>query len=342
MYKSISLNDQNFDQKLINGFMEDGVIVVNDVFNDDECRWCMNNILSHFMKLNTGVDYQNIVNTWTPDRLPPFAMTGIPNALCSNIQAVWNIRAHPNVFKLFKILYSHIRGKQIDDFICSSDRINIIPNGKEIVDDTFRDWPHCDQTVDGIFKSIQGQAVLTNTTATFMASPKSCHVYDKIRSYYGVAEDDKTNWVKFSRASHNKLKKIIEDAGGQWQIPIWAKKGSFILWTSTTVHSARPPLQMEKFNPADYYYGWRGVVYVCYRPKEEMTNDEITLRRRALLENLSTNHLSDTILGEYKPGTFFTNDIHPNIKPLLLNPKLVYNLRDPLQLNDMMKKLAGF
>ena len=58
---------------------------------------------------------------------------------------------------------------------------------------------------------------------------------------------------------------------GEFQIPILSRKGSFIMWLSSTLHSAKlqdPPGTIPL--PAGPWRDWRCVVYVCLRPKDEV------------------------------------------------------------------------
>ena len=135
--------------------------------------------------------------------------------------------------------------EQMNEFIVSNDGINFRPNGL----DEYKlqeDWAHVDQTEkNDLFKCIQGQAVLSNTTASFVASPGSYKVYNDIMDHYGIEKQDK-HFLKFQAGEQVEyVKKLVEKNGGQWQLPILAPAGSFILWSSTTVHSGRLPIQRE-------------------------------------------------------------------------------------------------
>ena len=43
-------------------------------------------------------------------------------------------------------------------------------------------------------------------------------------------------------------------------------------------------------NKYDEWLGWRCVVYVSYRPKEEYTENDLAIKQKAYEENLTTNH----------------------------------------------------
>lgn len=343
MYKSISINDVDFNNKLIKIFREDGLCVINDVINDQDCDNYMDAIINDFVKLDSGIKKDRI-DTWITHNLPPQTRTGLFQALVSNLSTIWQIRSNDNIRKIFEILYTNLRGKEVKDFIVSNDAINIKPNNNEIITNRTRDWAHIDQTDrTDIFKCIQGQCVLTNTTASFVASPKSHLLFLDILNKLSIDENDKSNWIKFNNEQLNIVNKMINDKGYDYQIPILSKKGSFIVWSSTLIHSARIQTRVEKLDPLDKYLGWRGVVYVCYRPKIEFSQKELNKRRKIFNENSTTNHWSTKVFPK-KPGNRWQHidKKHPNIETYIKEPKLVYNKIGKPVLNNQQLKLLGF
>lgn len=346
MYQSISINDPNFGAKLIADFKSNGVVVINDVFTNDECDAFMDGITTDFINLGTGIKLDtntDIKNTWTTYNLPPQTRPGLFQSLMSNSKNIWTIRSHNNVRKIFETLYTDLRKKEMRDFIVSGDGINIRPGfvGPYATSKTKNDWAHVDQTIkNNIYKCIQGQAVLTNTTASFVASPKSHLVFDNILEKFNCT--DTSNWLKFTDEQITTVKELIQKKGGQYQIPILSKKGSFIVWASTLVHSAKLQDKEEYPTNEDKYNGWRGVVYVCYRPKEEFTKAEISKRIKAFNENRVLNHWSTKMFGK-KPGSryLYLEKRHPVIETLINDPKATYIKMGTPILTDEQKKLIG-
>jgi len=342
MYPSISITDRQFAKKLIKQFKSDGMAVITDVFTKSACDKYMNRIINNFVKLETGIDKNNIGETWIPHNLPPQTRPGLFQALVSNFPAVWSIRSHPNVRAIFEILYSNLRGSPQTDFIVSGDGINIRPGfiGPYTKPNTI-DWAHLDQTIpNDIYKCIQGQAVLTNTTASFVASPKSHLVFDRILKKLKI--DTKTNWLKFTPEQIGLVKKLVLDIGGQWQIPILAPAGSFVVWASTTIHSAKLQDQSIKPTSTDKYRGWRGVVYVSYRPKNEFTNAQLLKRINAFEQNRTTNHWSTHLFGKRPGGRYlYTEKRHPQIEAMLDDPLVVYEKIGTVNLTDEQNSLIG-
>lgn len=340
MYKSISFNDPEFATKLTTEFISDGVVVITDVIDAPDCDTYMDNIIDDFVKLNTGIKKDDIINTWKDENLPSQTRAGLFQALMSNLQSVWAIRSNNNISNIFEILYTKLRNKPITDFIVSGDGINIKPGvvGPFVTPNT-KDWAHVDQTTpNDIYKCIQGQAVLTNTSASFVATPKSHLSFDQILKELKISTTDKSNWIKFTEDQLKIVKNIIPN--NNWQLPILAPKGSFIVWSSTTIHSAR--LQSAYTEPTinDKYYGWRGVVYVCYRPKSEMDDKHVKKRKEIYDNNRVMNHWSTKMFSK-KPGMTYNMKKNNDMEKLLNDPLLVYEKLNKPILDDKQKKLIG-
>lgn len=169
--------------------------------------------------------------------------------------------------------------------------------------------------------------VLTNTTAGFRASPKSHLVFEEILNKIHHSNKQSDNFLLLKRDQYNDIKKLVECIGGHWQIPIIAEKGDFIIWTSTTIHSAILQDHSEKPIPSDKWKGWRGVVYICYRPREEFTKDELIKKYDAFKNNKVTNHWGTKIfpcgISRYNYKIPFTT----KIKKYILNPSYVYKIK---------------
>ena len=332
MYQAVSLQDLHFNEKCLELYQQDGFCVIQDVFTQEECNQWIESILLFFTQLGTGIDLNNVKETWITNNLPQ-TRTGLFQSIVSNMQTVWNIRSHPNIQKIFEMIYSNLHEKEIKDFIVSNDGINICPNGFGRNDG--KDWAHIDQTIKNKI-CVQGQAVLSNTTACFRASPGSHKMYDEIMKLENVYEND-SNWHKIQNCSE--ARKLIEAIDGKWQIPILAPSGSFIIWSSKTIHSARLAIREENPTLDDKWLGWRAIVYVCYRPREEFTAEELKKRASVIADNRVTNHWSTKIFPK-NPRSSYRPKYHENIEKLVKDPRLVYRF-SPLTLNEIQKRLAG-
>eukprot|EP00122_Pirum_gemmata_P013018 Pgem_evm1s12107 len=183
--------------------------------------------------------------TWVPKNLPPQTRYGMYQNIIPNLRPVWEIRQNENVYNIFKESYNTIRkyredgsktaseaaSADITEFVTSMDGLNIQPNTIPSQQTKDQDWAHLDQKHDDdVFKCIQGQAILTNTSACFRATPKSHHYFKDFAKYH--------TGFRFSDAQVNEIKNILKKDNIPYQIPIRAPKGSFIIWLSSVIHSA--------------------------------------------------------------------------------------------------------
>jgi hypothetical protein len=301
---------------------EYGVCVIPNVFSNAECDSWMEEILSNIETISGHQVNRNEPESWTVDKLPPQVRYGLYQSTVQNLRPVWEIRRDPRMKNIFKPVYSGLRGMEIDEFVCSIDGINIQPNISRNIEGE-RDWAHTDQTErDDSFKCVQGQVVLTNSAASFRASPTSHKYFKEIMEVAGI-EDNNSNFAKFSDDQLAKIKKdVLVPNNVPFQLPIRAEKGSVILWFSTTIHSSMSSGTKETTTPDDAFKGWRGVSYVCYRPKSDFSMDQLKVLEDCIENNLGTNHWSTKVL---KPNAR-NQVISPTIDRLLKNPQLVYEV----------------
>src|SRR3989338_1995138 len=319
-------------------FMGDGMIVIEDVIDSKECDRYMDEIVESIEKLGTGVD-RNDIKTWKQELLPPMTRPGLFQSLITNSKPVWELRVNERIKEIFEFLYCKLKDKKYIELVVSQDGINIHPNGwgKYHKNDIKSDWAHLDITQkDAIYKCLQGQIVLYNTTAGFRASPKSHKCLNEILEMKKkYIKNEKDNWLKFLQTTDEveNIKKIIEREGGEWQIPVIAKKGSLIIWTSALIHSAKNPDYAEQKKSDDPWLGWRGVVYICYRPKSEYSAIQLKKKTKYLVENRTMNHWSLKVFPVNPIGRYMgSSKFHHTISKCLDDPKTVYdiwNVTDP-------------
>jgi len=210
-----------------------------------------------------------------------------------------------------------------------------------------RDWAHTDQTIRGEpFRCVQGQVVLTNTSACFRCSPRSHLLADQLLDVAGKSTEDRSNWCLFRKGQCATVQGLVEGAGGQYQIPVRVPKGTLLLWLSTTVHSAQLQLKGAPVDPADRWSEWRGVVYVCYRPREDVDVRHCMRLQTCHRENRVSNHWGEVVFPTSRPGSRRGGGPAAKdaaISRYLENPSLVYTdhpeLRQPL--TDEVRALLG-
>lgn len=281
-----------------------GVVVIENVYSKQECDDMMNDVVTSIEQLGSGID-RNDVKTWKKENLPPQTRIGMHQNFLSHLPTVHNIRSDPKYKKLWEIAYDEF--KNCDELISSIDGINIKHNDMAPYD-SGNDWAHLDQNdlPNDIYQCIQGQLVLCNTTAAFVCSPKSHLVFSDILKL------EKTGFWKITKIE--KAKKLVEDVGGQWQIPIYTKAGSVIMWLSSLVHSAKYSDGPEPKSNKDVWKGWRGVFYICYRPKNEFTKLQLKKIEKYTKEKRCMNHWSTKVFP--KTERFKTN-FHPKIQEMI-------------------------
>lgn len=316
-----------------------GVVVITDVFSDMESDFYCSRIVSQFEKI-CDFNKNDIQSTWIPQNLPPQTRPGMFQALVSNLPTVWQVRSDPRIYQIFDICYQSFLSKK-SDYIVSADGINLKPGTiGPFNTEKSRDWAHLDQTnlCWSVFKCIQGQAVLSNSSASFVASPKSHLVFREI-----IGNEDGSNDLSNFRKIKdiNSAKKMVEDVGGSWQIPITAPKGSFIIWLSSVVHSAM--LQTKSVNPLpdDPFYGWRCVLYISYRPKDDFSKSQLDKKIKYLKENRVMNHWGTKVFKKDPAKTRFNQTQYSKkVANLVENPRQVYKIF-PLKLHPFALKLCG-
>ena len=326
---TVDYNSDTFSKDLCEIYQKYGVAIIENVFTKEYCDEIMDYLVFLFESLNTGVD-RNDIKTWIKENLPPQTRPGLYQNLMGHTIPVWKMRTDPNVKNIFQILYSYLRGKKVTKFITSLDGINVLPNGSGNYHKENNDWPHIDQTYGDKFKCIQGQAVLTNTTAAFRSTPGSCHHYSKVLELAGVSKKDKSNWNLFKK-TEKKIREYLEEVeqGLEWQIPIYTKAGSFIVWSSSTIHSAKLPDKKEEKDNNDIWKGWRGVIYVCLRPRDEISDHVIEKRKKHFNTNRLTPHWGETVVAKRPGGRYLYGkgqERDSMIEYCLDHPEHIYDL----------------
>ena len=328
---------QTFDYNAINYdevtdfIKENGYVVIENLFNKTYCDELVGRTINAFKTINPELDPFDS-NKWHQPMLPPQTRAGMFQSLISNINPVKEVRENENYKNIFSEIYSRIKTNYNlnDELVSSIDGINFKPNvrGPYSKSAGSKDWAHLDQTKrDEIYKCLQGQVVLTNTSACFVCSPKSHKIYREILDICDVKEKDSSNWCKISHSKYLNCKEAIENIGGSWQVPIKAPAGSCILWFSTTIHSARHSEKKETVPEGDPYFGFRCVYYITYRPKNEFTTKQLEKIQNNLENNRNMNHWCTRTFPVHPNAGYFPKDnFNIRIKEIIENPTKVYDL----------------
>jgi hypothetical protein len=325
---TLDINDEKFESKLIEMIKESGVVVIKNVINPDKCDEYTERTVSGLEQIS---DFKkDDLKSWIPRNLPPQIRPGMFHEIICNTPCMNEIRFNPNIIKIFKTYYSHFKQTEYKDtdMIVSNDGLNIKPGTIPPFDTIDHDWAHLDQTQEpeNPYKCIQGQMVLSNTSASFRASPRSHLLFEEFLTQTGNPHG-KGNFLKFNPEQYLLMRKKLENIGGAWQIKIPATKGDFIIWTSATVHSAtlqdgpEYPLDTDKWN------GWRHVVFICYRPRDEYTHKELKAKYEGFLTNRVTNHWGTMIFPKGFAMRNKKNNFTEKICGFSENPETVYDIQ---------------
>lgn len=340
---TVKCSDPNRAERVVRRLKKWGVVIITEVFSVDKCGETMDTILDNIMELCPKVNIETeelLRETWYYKNLVPQTRAGLFQSVFSYL--AWDIRQDPEIHKIFKECYSILRNEKIKETVTSIDGINIKPPIKPFYNENDEDWAHLDQTkTDNIYECIQGQVVLTNTDACFRCSPKSHLLLGKILKMYNVLGKS-DNWLKFDKGDYKKLSKMVRKIGGEWQKEIIAPSGSLILWLSSTIHSAKLQSEIEDadflgVDPENPWCGWRGIIYVCQRPRNEVNATHIKRLQNAVLNIRTTNHWGNRVF-PLKPRFFLNTKYDKTIYKLIDN---LENSGDFGVLTPLGRKLIG-
>lgn len=335
----IDFRDPSAIEKIPVILTEYGVVVITNVFEKDECDRNVSSIVDAY-EILSGDFKRTDFSTWDKKVLPPGPRDGLSQFMISNLQVVSDVRSDPRVETVFSAAYSGTRGRLITEFLSSNDGINLRPPKEPYYDPSVPDWAHIDNAIKGTekYKIIQGQAVMTSTSACFRCSPKSHLIHDYLLEKYSNYEAE---WCKFESENYDEISEKIKSVEGEWQIPVIVPMGSMILWFSETVHSAciqSPPDTIPLVDGE--WKDWRCVIYVCLRPADELGEEHRFRLRNSYRKNRTTNHSGQKLFGAIPTNQKHTK-FSERIRSFMKNPALVYDIFPPSK-NPKWLKMLGF
>lgn len=257
-----------------------GVAVLEHWIDGEEADRLAEEFINQLESLDIGLIADNS-ETWTRSNMPIGPRWGMYQSIVSHLKPMWDCRRH------MLEIYQHIWGTPNIKF--SLDGASIFPPLQRMMKPA-KDWPHIDQTSEG-FQCVQGQLVLTDTTASFVCTPKSHLIHSEL------LDGASNNWYKLKDSDSKYLN----------QTPIVVPKGSVILWDSRTIHSARRQTDQT----------WRCVAYVCARPEDHYTLRNRKTLKRALAEGRTTNHWGSRMFGK----SIFRTGASKQVEDLLNSPE---------------------
>jgi hypothetical protein len=349
----IKYGADNWKDKAVSILKTEGVLVIDHVFEYEECDNAMEDIVDNFkelssplkeMKWNNGTQkWSGVGRSWIRHNLPSQTRNGLFQRLMANQDIYWKFKTDKRTHEVFETLYSGLRGKEVKEFVTSMDGLNFKPPND--CHDIGEDWAHIDQTFHGKFECIQGQVVLSDTTAAFRASPRSHNLHSDIINKYDI-EGKFGNFYRFDAEQIAHLKdKVILEQGGEWQKKFFSRRGSMVFWLSNTIHSAS--LQIKDYdyshlvdtNPK--WLGWRGIFYICHRPKAEIDGEHRARLIKTFDTNRTTNHWGVKVFPDI-PRNPPISKLHEDVRHYMKKPQDVYKLDgwQPAK-SDEIKSLLG-
>lgn len=360
MYPSISKDDPEFYSKIIGELESQGLVVIDDVYDPETCDKFVEDIFTNFEQLGTGINKLDL-NTWKSNILPIQTKAGLFKNLVANFPVLWSIRSNNFIIDTYQKIYSHFWKCDVDQLIVSTDVLNLKLAQQKPWDNSLKDdWAHLDQVVYGgtyykgeyipnetynyIYNCFQGSVALTTSTGAFRASPGSHKCHEQIMATLNI--NTISSFYKFQRKQIKTVKKIITDNGGEYQIPIYCKKGSLIIWASTLVHSAKFPdkpscLEIQPTTDFTIPDDLRCVVYVSYQPLMAFSNHQLREKVNAFHNNLATNHWGRDILPPRIGQSSLYDNTDSTIMQFIDDPKLVYEKVGKVKLNKKQQRLLG-
>ena len=246
--------------------------------------------------LSDGVTHADL-GSWTEERMPPQTRFGLFQSRLGNSAAAWRVRTHPAVRDVFTKVFSGLRGEPVREFVTSVDGVNVRPPVAPFYEPDGDDWAHFDLTRDEPEECVQGQVVLTDTTAGFRCSPRSHLLHTEVVTQVMGSLENQSDWCLLPKEKYEGVRARVEALGGAFQVPILAPKGSMILWLSATLHSAkaqdRPAAARRRAargGARNALENFRVVVYVCFRPAGEVDEAHFARVREAFECSLTTCH----------------------------------------------------
>lgn len=304
---------------VINAFKRDGVVVIADVFTGEYCEQFNEDVAKHLMTLSP--ELRTPADWFVRTKLPPSLRSGMYQQFLSNFQPLWDVRCSEKLCRVFRDMYTHLRGKPVSDLVTSIDGMTYRPyNPSHTHRDSSR-WPHID-LVDpigsNVFKYVQGQVVMSNSSAMFRCFPGSHRHHREMLKLFGV-QSTQGNFYKFPKDKLDMLDGFL-NSKECFVTEVYAPVGSMILWSSALVHDATIQRKTESGTGST-----RSVVYVTQIPAKECSKSVFKRLQKCVRENRSTNHTAERMFGK-GDGRYSIKGRHTTLQEYIDNPESIYNV----------------
>ena len=309
-------------KNLENTLNEYGVAIIPSVLNEKECEHMINGIWDYFEYITH--EWDNPIKKDSPNsyreiyKLYPMHSMLIQHWKVGHSQVVWNLRQNEKIVDIFSKFWECPK----EDLLVSFDGLSFNLPPENTNRGCFRKaWFHTDQSYTrNSLECIQSWVTALDVNegdATLSFLEGSHHLHEDCRKAFDIK--DKSDWYK------------LDDIEEQFYIDcecipkrIKCPKGSIVFWDSRTIHCGSEAIKGRKKE------NMRGIVYLCYMPRELCSENDLKKKRKAFEEMRMTSHWpSKPKLFSKMPRTYGgeIQKISDIPKPILTN---------------LGKKLAGF
>ncbi|KAK4611586.1 hypothetical protein CLAFUW4_12679 [Fulvia fulva] len=262
--------------QLLADLERDGYVVIPNIIPQSSCENFVEQAWQWLESFPHGFKRDDR-STWTAEHLPSGHRNGLYNRYCVNHEDfVWKIRAEPNIVKVFEQVWG------TDDLIASFDGMNVsLPvndkTGRTDVEIT-EAWPHIDQdprTIEDLelYQGIANMAPNGPEDGGLVVLEGSHKLHQQHFDEVGGFRSEED--IGVGKNGYNFISKDADwyRAKGCKEVKICANAGDLILWDSRTIHWNCSPTGSQT----------RFISYVCYCPRNKMSQ-ELLARKRDIFE----------------------------------------------------------
>ncbi|KXT02886.1 hypothetical protein AC578_1804 [Pseudocercospora eumusae] len=284
----------------------DGYVVVPNVVTKESCDEFVESAWEWLESFPHGFKRHD-KSTWTAEHLPYGHDRGLYNRYSVNHEAfVWKIRTDPGILSIFQKIWG------TDDLIASFDGMNVSlpvnPDTGRTDIETTKPWPHIDQDPRSIsrlelYQGIANLAPNGPDDGGLVVLSGSHRLHQKHFDSIGGFKSEKDLGV-----GENGYNFDPEDA--EWyreqgckEVKICANAGDLILWDSRTIHwNCSPTGKQTRF-----------ITYVCYCPRDRMTEEQLQRKREVFEARKGTTHWpNQNVVPADRPGYHYAKPRRPD------------------------------
>jgi len=265
-----------------------GVAIIPSLLDDIEQEHMRNGFWDFFEHITQtwALPLQrNISRTWRQySKLQPLHGMQIQNYHVGQAQVAWDIRQNEKILHVFSTLW----GCPVEDLLVSMDGMSLsLPPEKTGFGwenkhkKEKKSWYHTDQSyTHPHFECVQSWITANDVNegdATLVFYRKS-HIYHQEFSDTFNVKDPRDWWIQ----TEPQLQ-FYRDKGCRPQ-RIVCPRGSLVLWDSRLIHCGGQP-RIERIRPNIRY-----VLYLCYLPRNQCSEEHLQQRLRVFQEKQSMSH----------------------------------------------------